>query len=73
MAFLGAAHAQVAIRLLEALFSWAHGGASPNAGQKVKLRLTAHFGPVSVIDGVDGRSELVGEGINVCGGLLRFG
>lgn len=72
MALLGANHAPVAIRLLEALFSWAHGGATPSAGQNIKLRLTTHFGPVSVIEGADGRSELVGDAINTCGSLLKF-
>jgi class 3 adenylate cyclase len=73
MAFLGAPRAAAAIGLLEALFAWARGGASPDAAPKVKLRLTAHFGPVAVIEGADGRSELAGDGINVCGSLLRFG
>lgn len=72
VAFLDAVHAPVAIHLLEALFAWAHGPASPQAEQILKLRLTAHYGPVSVIEGADGRDDLVGEGINTCGSLLRF-
>jgi hypothetical protein len=73
MAFLGATNAPVAIKLLDALFTWARGGVSPTAAPKVKLRLTAHYGPVSVIEGADGRSQLVGDGINACGSLLKFG
>ena len=71
MAFVDPAHAPVAIRLLEALFVWAHGGAA--AGRTIDLRLTVHFGPVAVVDGADGRDELVGDGINTCGSLLKFG
>ena len=37
------------------------------------LRLTAHYGPVSTIEGADGRSQLVGDGINLCGSLIDFG
>lgn len=70
MAFVDPAHAPVAIRLLEALFAWANGGA---AGRTTDLRLTAHCGPVAVIDGADGRAELAGDGINTCGSLLKFG
>lgn len=69
MAFVDPAHAPVAIRLLEALFAWAYG----DAAAKKELRLTVHCGPVAVIDGADGRGELVGDGINTCGSLLKFG
>lgn len=73
MAFLDAKDAPVALRLIESLFSWSQGGAAPTADRKVKLRITAHFGPVSVIKGADQRSQLVGDGINACGSLLKFG
>lgn len=72
MAFLDAVHAPVAIHLLEALFAWAHDRPGAPAEQIPRLRLTAHYGPVSVIEGADGRKELVGDGINTCGSLLRF-
>lgn len=72
MAFLGVDYAAVAIRLLEALFSWANDLALRSVGPKIDLRLSAHFGPISVIEGADGRRELVGDGINTCGSLLKF-
>jgi class 3 adenylate cyclase len=72
VAFLDPALAPAAIRLLESLFAWAKGSPGDQAKPKVKLRLTGHYGPVAVIEGADGRSELVGDGINTCGSLLKF-
>ena len=66
MAFLGPGQTPLALGLIEALFAW-------QSNTNTKLRLTAHAGPLSVIEGADGRRELVGDGINVCGSLLRFG
>jgi len=73
VAFLDPAQAAVAIQLIEALFAWAHPGQASQATRRVELRLTGHVGPVSVIEGADRRRELVGDGINVCGSLLKFG
>lgn len=39
----------------------------------VKLRLTAHAGVVSTVEGADGRIQLVGDGINLSGSLVNFG
>jgi CRP-like cAMP-binding protein len=58
--------AATALELLAALRDWA-------TKTKVPLRLAAHVGPAVVIRGADGRVQLVGEGINMCGHLLDFG
>ncbi len=55
------------------LYGWAAETRYGSGDEPVSLRLTAHFGPVSVIRGADGREELVGDGINLCGSLLKFG
>jgi len=41
--------------------------------EDVPLRLTIHRGPISSFEGADGRPQLVGEGINLCGSLVNFG
>jgi hypothetical protein len=55
-----------AIELIRRLRDWAD-------DQSIQLRITAHRGLVSVIPGADGRLQLVGEGINLCGSLVNFG
>ena len=60
------------IRLIKDLFQWAD-ESSKGGDSDLKLRLTAHFGPVSTIVGADKRDQLVGNGINFCGSLLSFG
>jgi hypothetical protein len=55
-----------AIALIRRLKNWAD-------EQSVQLRLTAHTGLVSAIEGADGRTQLVGDGINLCGSLVNFG
>ena len=37
------------------------------------LRITGHRGPISVVEGADGRIRPVGDGINLCGSLINFG
>jgi CRP-like cAMP-binding protein len=41
--------------------------------EQSRLRVTAHRGPVSLVPGADGRDQLVGDGINLCGSLITFG
>lgn len=63
----------LAFTLIRKLYAWAKESRLGFDGGEIRLRLTAHYGPVSVIVGADGRNELVGDGINVCGALLKFG
>jgi CRP-like cAMP-binding protein len=53
-----------AILLILELSSWAE-------EENAKLRITGHVGPVTDITGADGRIQVVGEGINFAGWLLR--
>ena len=55
-----------AIALIQRLKEWAD-------RQTIKLRVTVHTGLVSAIEGADGRPQLVGDGINLCGSLVTFG
>ena len=73
VAFLGEDRCEAALRLIEALYLWATQSTLGVHGGEIGLRLTAHVGPVSIIEGADGRNELVGDGINVCAGVLKFG
>ena len=65
-AFVDADGLSRAVALARRLRDWAvvHG---------VPLRVTAHSGAVSVVEGADGRIQLVGDGINLCGSLVNFG
>jgi hypothetical protein len=58
--------ATTALELLAALREW-------STNTNVPLRLAAHVGPAAAIHGADGRVQLVGDGINMCGHLLDFG
>ena len=58
--------AATALSLLATLRNW-------STEKGVPLRLSAHFGPAATIRGADGRVQLVGDGINMCGHLLDFG
>jgi CRP-like cAMP-binding protein/class 3 adenylate cyclase len=73
VAFLDESLAEVSVRLIQELLRWAAGDGGPAARAPVRLRLTAHHGRVSIIEGADGRAQLVGDGINLCGSLLGFG
>ena len=55
-----------AIELIRRLRDWAN-------DQSIQLRITAHRGLVTAMPGADGRLQLVGEGINLCGSLVNFG
>jgi CRP-like cAMP-binding protein len=44
-----------------------------SAAESVQLRVTGHVGPVSDLVGADGRTQIVGDGINVAGWLLTRG
>ncbi len=66
MTFLDETDTGVALALINALFHWQR-----TAG--IGLRLTAHGGPVALIEGADGRREVSGDGINLCGSLLHHG
>lgn len=66
LAFFDTSLHQQAISLIRELFLWAQ-------SDGVELRLTAHCGPASIIEGADGRNQLVGDGINLCGSLINFG
>ena len=72
MAFFGEDRRQLGLALVRALHIWATTSQLGFDNGGIKLRLTAHHGPVSIIQGADGRNELVGDGINVCGSLLKF-
>ena len=58
--------AATALELLATLREW-------STRTNVPLRLAAHVGPAVAIRGADGRVQLVGDGINMCGHLLDFG
>jgi CRP-like cAMP-binding protein len=58
--------AGTALDLLATLREWAEKA-------KVPLRMAAHFGPAVAVRGADGREQLVGDGINMCGHLLDYG
>jgi hypothetical protein len=58
--------ARAVVELLARLHAWA-------VEADVPLRLTGHVGPVVSTTGADGRIQLVGDGINLCGSLLNFG
>ncbi len=73
VAFLDDSHIETAIELIGNLFQWAQAQEASVNEPWSKLRLTAHRGPVSVIEGADGRRDLAGDGINLCGSLLKFG
>jgi hypothetical protein len=55
-----------ALDLIARLRAW-------SARESVPLRVTAHIGPVTDLVGADGRTQLVGDGINVAGWLLTRG
>ncbi|AGL21545.1 cyclic nucleotide-binding domain-containing protein [Actinoplanes sp. N902-109] len=55
-----------ALDLIRRLRSWAEHDA-------VHLRVTGHVGPVTDLVGADGRTQIVGDGINVAGWLLTRG
>src|SRR4051794_29534797 len=65
VAFLSPQWKEQAIDLLERLWRWSQ--------ENAPLRITAHFGPADQLPGADGRIQLVGHGINLCGSLLSFG
>lgn len=73
LALFGEDKCEFGLRLVARLYSWAGETKRGPDDQPVGLRLTVHLGPASVIRGADGRHELVGDGINVCGSLLKFG
>jgi hypothetical protein len=73
VALFGEDNCELALGLVQALFLWAKESRLGFDNGEIRLRLTAHYGPASVIRGADGRNELVGDGINVCGSLLKFG
>ena len=73
VAFLSDRHTEAAILLIQELFLWANANSSRHDDRNFDLRLTAHYGPVSVLEGADFRRELAGDGINLCGSLLKFG
>jgi hypothetical protein len=73
IALLSEDSCELSLKLLAALYRWAKESRLGIDNGEIGLRLTAHHGPVSIIRGADGRHELVGDGINVCGGLLIFG
>lgn len=72
LALFGEDNCELGVKLIARLYGWARETRGPDA-DSIGLRLTAHFGPASVIRGADGRHELVGDGINLCGSLLKFG
>ena len=73
IAFTSDKHAETAIQLIRELFLWANAKTPGLDAPSVELRLTAHYGPVSIMEGADSRKEIVGDGINFCGSLLKFG
>ncbi len=70
VAFLDQALRGLALELIRELFVWA---SPPGLARRLRLRITAHFGTVSLVEGADSREQLVGAGINLCGSLLNFG
>ena len=73
LALFGDDMCELGLRLIARLYSWAKETGPGPDNEPIGLRLTTHLGPVSVIRGADGRDELVGDGINACGSLLKFG
>jgi CRP-like cAMP-binding protein len=53
-----------AVRLIRKLSNWSQTA-------KVALRITGHFGRITEIKGADGRVQVVGNGINYAGWLLK--
>jgi hypothetical protein len=64
VAFRQAAWQEPALRLITQLHTWA-------TEVDVPLRITGHRGPASPLLGADGRTQLVGVGMNYAGWLLR--
>lgn len=67
---LGPKAVRLSVRLIRDFFKWSQ---EEKRKSEFELRLTAHLGPVSIVDGADDRKQLVGDGINFCGSLLTFG
>ncbi|MCE6997883.1 TIR domain-containing protein [Saccharothrix sp. S26] len=61
--FFGEDWQEHAVRLMAELCSWAR-------GERVKLRVTGHVGEVDSLTGADGRTQVVGSGINFAGWLV---
>ncbi len=57
---------EAALDLMQRLRSWA-------TREAVRLRVTGHVGRVTHMVGADGRTQIVGDGINVAGWLLSRG
>jgi CRP-like cAMP-binding protein len=57
---------QAAVDLIVALHRWAN-------QELVPLRITAHHGSIHEIEGADGRTQPVGDGINTAGWILTRG
>jgi len=72
VAFLDLALAEASIELIKELFQWANYTTGITNTEQLPLRLSMHFGPVCVIEGADGRRQLVGDGINIAGNLVAI-
>jgi CRP-like cAMP-binding protein len=72
LALFGADKCRLALQLIVSLRRWAETSDAGPGNLPLRLRLAAHAGQVSVVEGADGRKELVGDGINTCGGILKF-
>ncbi len=66
LVFLDGDWQRPALELVAKLRRWA-------ISECVPLRVTAHAGEVSTISGADGRTQLVGDGINESGSILAVG
>ncbi len=62
--FLGEDWQSDAVRLMDELCTWAR-------EEQVTLRVTGHLGFVAALFGADGRTQMVGAGINFAGWLIR--
>lgn len=72
LALFGDDKSSFGLELATRLYAWAADTRLGPDNGPIGLRLTLHYGPASVIGGADGRRELVGDGINACGSLLKF-
>lgn len=62
--FFGEGWQAAAVVLIKKLCTWAQ-------GEQARLRVTGHVGTVTTLVGADGRTQVVGTGINFAGWLIR--
>lgn len=64
--FTGPQWPEQALKLILTLDDWSTLNEAP-------LRISAHYGPIYMFKGADGRTQVVGDAINMCGSMITFG